>query len=104
MCALPVIVVPTQRVLPGKAWHVDVISNEHHVTHVEAGIEPPRCICHNQSLHTQQEEHSNRVRHLEETTCHVCELETLISLKILLMEGVKRYVIEGLCFLHKKVV
>lgn len=63
--AVPIIIVPTERILPCKAWHVDVILNEHDVSNFIATIEPPRCVCHNQSFHAQQVEDSHWVRHLE---------------------------------------
>ena len=64
-CAVPVVVVPTQRVLPCKTWHVDVILNEHDVSHIVDVIKSSRCVCHNQSFHAQQEKDSHRVCHLE---------------------------------------
>lgn len=66
--AVPVIIVTTQRVLPSKAWQVDVIFNDHDVAHIEAAIQSPCCISHNQSFYAQQEENSNWVRHLERQT------------------------------------
>ncbi|KAM7405536.1 hypothetical protein PAMP_012795 [Pampus punctatissimus] len=46
--------------MPRKAQQVDVILNEHDVTHILAAIESPCCIYHNQSFHAQQVEDSHR--------------------------------------------
>lgn len=62
----PVIIVPTERVLPCEARHVDVILNKHDVTHFVAAIETPGRICHNQSLHAKQVKDSHWVCHLEQ--------------------------------------
>lgn len=51
-------------VLPRKARHVDVILDQHDVSHVKSGVQPSSCIRDNQSFHAQQEEDSHRVRHL----------------------------------------
>lgn len=65
---LPVVVVSTQRVLTSEARHVDVVLNEHDVAHAEASIKTPCSVCHNQSLHAQQEEDPHWIRHLNINT------------------------------------
>ena len=61
----PLIVVTTERVLAGEAWHVDVVSDQHDVAHVEAGVQTSSSVGHYQSLHPQQEEHTHWICHLE---------------------------------------
>lgn len=60
----PLIIGSTEWALASKARHVYVVFNHHNVPHAEVWVQATSCIGHNQNLHTQEEEHSDRVGHL----------------------------------------
>ena len=57
---LPVIVGPHQWVDCREAGHVEVILDDHDVSHVEVLVDPSRGICHEQDLDPHQLHHSHR--------------------------------------------
>lgn len=62
---LPLIVGSTQRVDSSKARQVDVVLDDHHVSHFVVLVEAPGCVRHDHRLHAHQLEDAHGQRDLE---------------------------------------
>ncbi|KAG7232055.1 hypothetical protein INR49_009938 [Caranx melampygus] len=68
---LPLIVGSRQRVESSEAWQVDVVLDDHHISHFVVLVEAPGCIGHDHRLHAHHFEDAHGQRDLENTRGYV---------------------------------